>query len=458
MLGQRGVRRVEALDDLLGGRVGDQAGDRQRQLRRALAVDRRRCRRPARPGARTHARHRLVVDADDDDVVRVVRDGAGERAALQAEAVRRSRGRRGRSRGGARSPRSSPGRAPGRRRPRRRRTSGRPRARTSAAGRGPSRSRARGRRRAGTRRSSGATGAMFTVVRSQPGTGDAAPDGRRSHDLAVLDHERRLEALEVLEQHEVGAVAGRDRAAVGQAVAERAGAATPCTSASSAAMPSRDGDAAHLVEVALAQQHVGLAVVGAERAALGPVAAHQLEQRRAGCARWRPRGSAPRRRARRFSSASSTSSPRGRCGCRPPGRRRAARRARRARGRRRCRRRERELRQLASSPAITAGKFIISAIPITPGVREQLAHLVGPERAARGTRAGSPARTRAPSRTRRAARRAHASRSHSTPARAEHVGELVRVGHDGRRPAREQQRARTPRPRASTTRRARARR
>ena len=38
------------------------------------------------------------------------------------------------------------------------------------------------------------------------------------------------------------------------------------------------GDAAHLVDVALAQQQVGLAVVGAERAALGPVVAHERQQ------------------------------------------------------------------------------------------------------------------------------------------------------------------------------------
>src|SRR5207248_3141181 len=33
------------------------------------------------------AHHVAVVDADDDDVVRVVRDGGGERAALQARAA-----------------------------------------------------------------------------------------------------------------------------------------------------------------------------------------------------------------------------------------------------------------------------------------------------------------------------------------------------------------------------------
>ena len=44
-------------------------------------------------------------------------------------------------------------------------------------------------------------------------------------------------------------------------------------------MPSDDGDPAHLVDVALAVEEVGLAVVGAERAVLRPVLADHRQQR-----------------------------------------------------------------------------------------------------------------------------------------------------------------------------------
>ena len=71
---------------------------------------------------------------------------------------------------------------------------------------------------------------MRTVSRTQPGTSGAANGTRGAvagGDAAVRDHERGLEALEVVEHDEVGAVAGRDRAEVGQAVAAGAGAARP---------------------------------------------------------------------------------------------------------------------------------------------------------------------------------------------------------------------------------------
>ena len=60
---------------------------------------------------------------------------------------------------------------------------------------------------------------------------------------------------------------------------QRAGCSVAITSASSGAIPSRHRLAAHRVDVALAHEHVRLAVVGAERAVLGPVAPDQLEQR-----------------------------------------------------------------------------------------------------------------------------------------------------------------------------------
>ena len=78
-------------DDLLGRRVGEQARDRERELAadRAAVGDRdpaAQLRQPLHAG--DHAR---VVDADDHDVVRVVRDRGGERPAPQAEAAHEAR-------------------------------------------------------------------------------------------------------------------------------------------------------------------------------------------------------------------------------------------------------------------------------------------------------------------------------------------------------------------------------
>ena len=121
---------------------------------------------------------------------------------------------------------------------------------------------------------------MRTLSRTQSGAGgdvERRGDAVLGDDAAVLEHERRAERAEVVEQDAVGAVARRDRAHPRQAVAERR-------------MQRRqqqrdlgrdalgDRDAAHLVDVALAQQQVGLAVVGAERTALGPEVAHERQQ------------------------------------------------------------------------------------------------------------------------------------------------------------------------------------
>ena len=153
------------------------------------------------------------------------------------------------------------------------------------------------------------------------------------------------------------------------------------------------------------KQEVGLAVVGAERAVLGPVLAHQRQQRRAGCARWRPRGSAPTCPRRRFSSASSSvvASWSERMPAADVGVQRAA-RARPARGRRRAwRRATRACASTSGSPAMTPGKFIISATPSARGWRRIASMSPGVERPAAATRSRSPARTTAPSRRRRAA-------------------------------------------------------
>ena len=79
--------RVRLRDDLLERRVGEQPGDRQRQLGEHLrAVDDDDAAAAVREPAH-RCRHRRVVHPDDDDVVRVVGDRRGDRAALQAEAA-----------------------------------------------------------------------------------------------------------------------------------------------------------------------------------------------------------------------------------------------------------------------------------------------------------------------------------------------------------------------------------
>ena len=121
---------------------------------------------------------------------------------------------------------------------------------------------------------------MRTLSRTQSGAGgdcERRGDAVLGDDAAVLEHERRAERAEVVEQDAVGAVARRDRAHPRQAVAERRmqRRQQQCVLGRDAL---GDRDAAHLVDVALAQQQVGLAVVGAERAALGPELAHERQQ------------------------------------------------------------------------------------------------------------------------------------------------------------------------------------
>ena len=97
------------------------------------------------------------------------------------------------------------------------------------------------------------------------------------HQPTVLPHARRPELRQVLEQHEVGPQAGRDGAPVEQAVRpRRVQRRHQQRVLGRHALGHRDP--AHLVDVTLAIQEVGLAVVGAERAVLGPVVAHQRQQ------------------------------------------------------------------------------------------------------------------------------------------------------------------------------------
>ena len=121
--------------------------------------------------------------------------------------------------------------------------------------------------------------------------GDRERDRHRAHRVAqlgrralgvgrlapVLERQRDRERLEVVEQREVGDVAGGDRAAIEQPVGARA-----VQRGHHEHVLGRDAlghrDPAHLVDVALAVEEVRLAVVGAERAVVRPVLAHHRQQ------------------------------------------------------------------------------------------------------------------------------------------------------------------------------------
>ena len=167
---------------------------------------------------------RAVVDADDDEVVRVVGDGGGEGAASAGRSRGRARARRARSRGGARSRRSWRGRAPGRRRRARPRRSARPRARRVISCPG---SISITRTRAGRRRSRSVDGERRGAHRRATNSGSrrrerlgAAVGGDQRAVLAARATARN--DRQVVEQHEVGDVARGDRAAVEQPVGARA--------------------------------------------------------------------------------------------------------------------------------------------------------------------------------------------------------------------------------------------
>ena len=104
--------------------------------------------------------------------------------------------------------------------------------------------------------------------------------GRRRRVLRLapaLEHPRDGERLEVVEQRDVGDVAGGDRPAIEQLVRPRAvqrGHHEHVLGGD--ALGHRDP--AHLVDMPLAVEEVRLAVVGAERAVVRPVLAHQRQQ------------------------------------------------------------------------------------------------------------------------------------------------------------------------------------
>ena len=111
------ARRSAASTSAIGG-VRHEAADRQRDLGEGLSAVRDDDPAADRGDAPDGRLHRRVVRADDDDVVRVVRDGRRHRAPSSGRSRARTRRPRCRSRGAARRRRASGGRA---RRPARRR-------------------------------------------------------------------------------------------------------------------------------------------------------------------------------------------------------------------------------------------------------------------------------------------------------------------------------------------------
>ena len=282
LLAQQRDELVEPLDDRLGGLLGEQPGDRQRQL----AADR-------------------AVARD--------RDPAAERdEPLDARAPcsrRRRRPRRRCARRGRRSRRTRPRAGRSRARARRRRgpvawwrstTASLARSRAGSATTRPSRtagassaapviscpaimSITRTRSPAGPR-SSVAVGERRGVDGVAHPVGHGRRGERQRRAVARGDARRRRSrpprgttsrsSSTTRSARKPGAIAPRSASPW-----QRAGCSVAITSTSSGAMPCGHRLAAHRVDVALAHEHVRLAVVGAERAVLRAVAADQLQQR-----------------------------------------------------------------------------------------------------------------------------------------------------------------------------------
>ena len=206
------------------------------------------------------------------------------------------------------------------------------------------------------------------------------------------------------------------------------------------------------VHVPLLGDVLRLAVVGAEGEPMRPELGDERERARAGFARPTPRGSAPTCRPAAVPALPRACTPRGRTGFPRLRTLAGACRGRRGRGRRRARpRRSASLASSASSPAMTPGKFIISASPITRRRLQQALEVARRQRSARRLEGRG-----------RHARRGHEPDVERQPGadveqpvdavRAEHVRDLVRVGDDGRRARAAGRGARTRRRAASSTR------
>ena len=435
------ARRVDAArgsrsTHLLERRVREQAGDRQRQLGDAPRAPSTTTIPPPRfASRRTRERHRRVVHPDDDDVVRVVRDRRRERAALQAEAAHEAEADPARAEVALDRPRSSPGRARGRRPPRRRATVG---SSTSDVGHDLARARARSRARAPPlprdaehlRRRARRCAPCAAPSPAPPRAG-SPPTGRPRFSTVSGTKRSRSGSSE-----QVGLVAGRDRAEVRRARATSAGLSVAQHERVLGRDAGRDRVAHHRVDVAVVGDVLRLAVVGAERDPARAVLGEQRQQRVQVARRRAPRGSAatcPARSRSRPSSAVYAS-----WSERMPAAAYAfsARPSTPGAWPSTCSRERRASRARAGRRAMTPGKFIISARPITRRRRSS---------ASRSPGVSAPAR-------RLEARRGHARRGHEVDVEresaadveqpvhavgAEHVRDLVRVGDDGRRAERQ---------------------
>ena len=211
-------------------------------------------------------------------------------------------------------------------------------------------------------------------------------------------------------QHRAPARSARGRAGrarrPGSRARARPGARSPCqvaglsvaiTSASSGAMPA--ATASRTIELTWPSSAMCSGSRSSVQKAIrcGPNSRDERQQRRGGCARRTPRGSAAtcRRAAARAPPRSCT--PRGRSGCRPRRRRSAPCRARAARGRRRASRPASA--SFASSDSLAgddAGEVHHLGEPEHPPAAEQPLEVAGREAAGAATRTPRPARTTRP--------------------------------------------------------------
>ena len=407
----------------------EQPRHRQRQLRsHAAALDRDHA--AAQLGQAPHRpRHVAVVHAHADDVVRVVGDRASRSPRAAARTPERIRARPGRCPGAARQPRSWPGRGPRRPPPARPATVA---GITSDFGHDLARHQAdhadRSRRPSGVCRSL-RRDRLDPHRAARPLRHGGRRDLRRRHGRPSAPASGR-NSFEVGQHQQVGPLPGRDRAAVAQAVPgggvhgghrqRVAGIDAPL-----------DRPPHHRVDVALAGDVRRLAVVGAERDPAGPELARPAAAARPGSGRPTPRGSAATCPPAAARGPPDGSSPRG--PIRSRRRRRPAAGAPSTPGAwpSTCSAPSRpSFASSSGSPAITPGKFIISARPSTLSAAQQAFQV------ARGER---PPRRLEP-------RGRHARRGHEEHVQrqvgagvdqpvhavgAEHVCDLVGVGDHG---------------------------
>ena len=287
-----------------------------------------------------------------------------------------------------------------------------------------------GRRARCARRSGAARGRSRSRAPGWPVDGNAQvgePDRRRVHRLAhpdghlgsperrddvavederaVLVDAARAEGHEIVEQHEVGAVARRDRAGVGEPVVLGAGAATRAAARPRARCPRRP-PSRHIWSMWPSRTRKSGSRSSVQNAQRSGPYSRTSGSSAAGCGRSRPRGSAPRRPCGASRGPPRRSSPRDPTGSRRPGRRSARCRARPARGRRRASRRAgRACAAPSDRRRSRPGSSSSRRRPAPAGGAAPTRGRPTRQRPARRLERARRARTTAPSRRRRAARR-----------------------------------------------------